>query len=316
MKLLTGIYAASTAARNSLYESGFLRTRKLKRPVISIGNVSTGGSGKTPFTILLGELLMQHGYHVDVLSRGYRRSTRGVLSVDASGRPEEFGDEPMLIAKKLGCPVIVGEDRYSAGSEAEKNAIVGPKAVHLLDDGFQHRRLYRDFDIVLLNREDLDDQLLPIGRLREPMTAIRRADAVVVDPDFPVDRLPAGDFAVWQVERLLEIPPMLGPVIAFCGIARPQRFFSELRKSGLDVREEIAFRDHHRYSDIDAERLMSKQQMLESAALVTTEKDAINLGHHLKALNPIVIPMRMRLLEVEKALTKLLSTIHGKTATV
>ena len=115
MTLLTGVYAATVAARNSLYDSGFLPTHKLKWPVISIGNISTGGSGKTPFTILLGELLMQKGYSVDVLSRGYRRSTTGVLTVNANGRPEEFGDEPLLIAKKLGCRVVVGEERYAAG---------------------------------------------------------------------------------------------------------------------------------------------------------------------------------------------------------
>jgi tetraacyldisaccharide 4'-kinase len=302
MKLLTGIYAASTAARNSLYESGFLRTRKLKRPVISIGNVSTGGSGKTPFTILLGELLMQHGRGVDVLSRGYRRSTRGVLPVDATGSPEEFGDEPLLIAKKLGCPVIVGEDRYAAGLEAEKSESVGPNAVHLLDDGFQHRSLARDFDIVLLNREDLEDKLLPAGRLREPLSAISRAQAVVVDPEFPVDRLHPGDFSIWRVERLLEIPPITGPVIAFCGIARPQRFFSELRKSGLDVRDEITFRDHHRYSAADVEHLSACRKKISGCKLVATEKDAINLGPHLAALQPLIIPMGMELRDPQSAI--------------
>lgn len=307
MKLLSGIYAATMAARNSLYDSGFLRTHKLKRPVISIGNISAGGSGKTPFTILLGELLMQKGYRVDVLSRGYRRTTRGVLNVDAGGSAEEFGDEPLLIAKKLGCRVIVGEDRYAAGLEAEKHVGPNSQAVHLLDDGFQHRRLHRDFDIILVNREDLEDKLLPTGRLREPMSAITRAHAVVLHPEFPIERLPAGDFAVWRVERMLEIPPITGPVIAFCGIARPQRFFSELREC-VDVREEISFRDHHKYSDNDVERLKATQ-LASQAVLITTEKDAINLGPHLQSLQPIVVPMRIQLLNPEAAITDLLNVI-------
>jgi tetraacyldisaccharide 4'-kinase len=245
---------------------------------------------------MLGEMLAEKQCWFDVLSRGYRRTTRGVLRVNASGRPEEYGDEPLLIARKLRCPVIVGEDRYAAGLAAEQDyGGAQPSAVHLLDDGFQHRRLHRDFDIVLLNREDLDDHLLPIGRLREPLSSLRRADAVVVDSEFPVERLPKGNFQVWQVERSAEVPPLGAPVIAFCGIARPQRFFSELRKAGLDVREEIAFRDHHRYSTNDVERLAQMQKEVKEACLVTTEKDSINLGAHLASLKPAVVPVRISL---------------------
>ena len=129
------------------------------------GRLQAGGSGKTPFLILLGELLKQYGIPCDVLSRGYRRLTTGILAVDPVGSPRQYGDEPLLIARKLGVPVIVGEDRYAAGQLAEEK--FGPR-LHLLDDGFQHRRLAREFDIVLASPSDARDSLLPTGRLREP----------------------------------------------------------------------------------------------------------------------------------------------------
>lgn len=306
MKFLSGIYASVAGARNSLYDTRFLKSRKLSWPVISVGNISTGGSGKTPFVIMLGQLLAEKHYRFDVLSRGYRRKTRGVLSVKADGRAEEYGDEPLLIARKLRCPVIVGENRYAAGQYAERAYESQSNAAHLLDDGFQHRQLHRDFDIVLVNREDLEDTLLPVGRLREPLSALRRADAVVVDPEFPIHKLPEGNFQVWRVERKVEVPSINNPVIAFCGIARPQRFFSELRKSGLDVHEEIAFGDHHRYSIKDVERLAGMKTRIKESSLLTTEKDSINLGPHFERLKPVVVPMQMSLLERESALKSVL----------
>ncbi len=164
---VSALFSAVVAARNTLYDRGVLKQQRLLRPVVSVGNISVGGAGKTPFVILLAGLLRQHGLRVDVLSRGYGRKTSGVLVVDAGGAPSQFGDEPLLIARRLPeVPVIVGESRYQAGLEAERRF---QSDLHLLDDGFQHRGLARDFDIVLLSRRDLDDRLLPSGRLREPL---------------------------------------------------------------------------------------------------------------------------------------------------
>src|SRR5207237_7459374 len=137
------------------------------------------------------------------------RSSSGVLRVDPSGTPEKFGDEPLLIARKLRCAVTVGENRYSAGTYAEHQYIGASQCpMHLLDDGFQHRQLHRDFDIVLLNREDLDDNLLPRGRLRESFASLKRADAVVVDESFPKGKLPNGNFQTWRIERETQIPAL------------------------------------------------------------------------------------------------------------
>jgi len=262
---------------------------------------------------MLGEQLAGRGIWFDVLSRGYRRSTRGVLTVEANGSAEEFGDEPLLISRKLHCPVIVGEDRHSAGLEAEENhAGAEPNPMHLLDDGFQHRQLHRDFDIVLVNEQDLTDKLLPSGRLREPLSSLGRADAVVVDKNFPVERLPQGNFEIWRAERLLDVPKIDPPVIAFCGIARPKGFFAELRQHGLDVTREIVFRDHHRYTDADAQELTQAQARFPGSHLVTTEKDAINFNPLLAQLNPIVIPMHVRLTDPDAALEHMLGTIADR----
>ena len=174
---VSALFSAVVAARNALYDRGILQQRRLLRPVISIGNLSVGGAGKTPFVIMLAELLRQAGVRVDVLSRGYGRTSSGVLVVDAGGDARRFGDEPLLIARRLpDVPVIVGESRYQAGLEAERRFQTD---VHLLDDAFQHRRLARDFDIVLLSRRDLQDRLLPSGLLREPLSSIARAGAVI-----------------------------------------------------------------------------------------------------------------------------------------
>lgn len=177
-RLLSGIFAGAVALRNSLYDSGRFEVKELRGPVVSIGNISVGGSGKTPFTIALGKLLKQHGIAFDVLSRGYRRESKGAKIVDPKGSAREYGDEPLLIARELGVNVVVGESRFEAGQLAERTWGL---RLHLLDDGFQHRQLARQYDIVLVSPEDMHDTLLPAGRLREPVVSLARADAIVME---------------------------------------------------------------------------------------------------------------------------------------
>ena len=196
--VLSGIYGGVVGARNALYNRSWLRSRSLQGSVISVGNLSAGGSGKTPFVILLGELLKARGVRFDVLSRGYGRKTRGVLLVDPGGLPRDFGDEPLLIARRLQAPVVVGEDRYEAGRFAESR--FGAQ-IHLLDDAFQHRELRRDFDIVLVTPDDARDRLLPSGRLREPLRSLRRADAVVLASGASPESFPLEGKIVWRVRR-------------------------------------------------------------------------------------------------------------------
>ena len=238
MNPLSAIFGAGVRLRNALYDRELMRVRQLQAPVVSIGNLSAGGSGKTPCVLLLGELLQARGLEIDVLSRGYGRSSRGVALVNGAGTAREFGDEPLLIARRLGVPVIVGEDRYQAGCFAEDKFGL---RLHLLDDGFQHRQLARDFDIVLVTPEDSEDRLLPAGRLREPPSALRRADAVVLVPGASPAGLPLAGKLIWRVERSIRLPQVPARPVAFCGIARPQRFFLQLREAGIELAAEARF---------------------------------------------------------------------------
>src|SRR6516162_649329 len=196
MNILALAYGAGVRTRNSLYQRGALRSRALRGPVVSVGNLSMGGSGKTPFVILLGELLRARGLRFDVLSRGYGRQTKGVAVVDPAGSARDFGDEPLLIARRLGVPVIVGEDRFHAGEVAESRF---GRQLHVLDDGFQHRSLARDFDIVLVTSEDVQDRLLPAGRLREPVNSLIRADAVVLSDEASPHSPSVAGKLVWRI---------------------------------------------------------------------------------------------------------------------
>jgi tetraacyldisaccharide 4'-kinase len=310
---LSAIYGSVVAARNAVYDRGFLRERRLQGPVISIGNLSAGGSGKTPFVLLLGELLKACGIKFDVLSRGYGRQTRGVLLVDPAGLPQQFGDEPLLIARTLQVPVIVSEDRHTAGLFAETK--FGPQ-FHILDDGFQHRALARDFDIVLVTPQDAADRLLPAGRLREPLSSLGRADAVVLVSGASADSFPITGKTIWRVRRGLvvenvsNIPPRS---VVFCGIARPQNFVLQLRAANIDLVAEAFYRDHHAYTENDIRELLALKQRSEAGGFVTTEKDAVNLGPYLAALEPLaVIPVKMELQDAANALDTMLRQIEER----
>lgn len=293
MNPLSAMFGMGVGIRNRLYDRGTLQSRRLKAAVVSIGSLSAGGAGKTPFLIMVGELLKQRGIAFNVLSRGYGRRTKGVALVDPNGSPQEFGDEPLLIARRLGVPVIVGEDRYAAGQSAE--AKFGLQA-HLLDDGYQHRRLARDLDIVLITKRDVDDTLLPIGRLREPLSWLSRASAIVLLDGAASEQIPVRDGQpLWHVSRGIVPPETTDSCFAFCGIARPQNFFEDLRHEGIQLAGTREFRDHHQYSAADIQSLLQLRQLSGAAAFVTTEKDAVNLGGYLPQLQPVhIVLVRMQ----------------------
>lgn len=281
---LNPLYRLACALREMRLRRGWEQVRRLKYPVISIGNLSTGGAGKTPFAIALARLLTSRGLEVDVLSRGYGRKTAGAARVDPEGRPENFGDEPLLIARETGLPVYVAAQRHEAGWMAETERLLnglGP-CVHILDDAFQHRQLHRDINILLLNRDDWQDRLLPAGNLREPLSAIRRADAIAIpDTERELETQLRGwgwKGPVWSLHRRMNVPSFAEPVLAFCGIARPEQFLTGLKAAGLRLTERIVFPDHHRYSGRDMETLRAKALSSGSSALVTTAKDAVRLG--------------------------------------
>lgn len=309
----SSLFAAGVSLRNRLYDGGSLPARRLQSCVVSIGNLSTGGAGKTPFLILLGERLQRRGVEFDVLSRGYGRATTGAAVVDAGGAARDFGDEPLLIARRLNVPVVVGEDRFAAGQLAEQ---MFPGRIHLLDDGFQHRQLARDFDIVLVTPEDARDVMLPAGRLREPLSSLRRADAVVLASGADPEQFPLAGKTVWKVRRGITPQSPPHPAVAFCGIARPQNFLLQLRLAGIEPAAEAIFGDHHSYGEQDIRDLLGLRQRSAAAGFITTEKDAINLGGYLAALEPVcVVPVKMEMTGAEDALNLLLQTLADRDRT-
>jgi tetraacyldisaccharide 4'-kinase len=304
------IYGGLVGARNRLYDRGILPSRRLQGPVVSVGNLSAGGSGKTPFVMMLGELLRKRGVKFDVLSRGYGRKSRGVRLVDPSGLAAEYGDEPLLIARKLQAQVVVGEDRYAAGCFAESR--FGPH-MHILDDGFQHRGLARDFDIVLVTPQDATDQLLPAGRLREKLGSLRRADAVVLASGASAESFPLDGTLVWRVRRGIDPKSVPPRPIVFCGIARPQGFVLQLRSASIEPVAEAFYRDHHAYDEKDVRELLELKRRSEAGGFVTTEKDAVNLGPYLAALEPLaVVPVRMELTDEAGAVDRILRRIEER----
>jgi tetraacyldisaccharide 4'-kinase len=285
-------YAMAARLKNYVYDRRWLQPQELSWPVISIGNLSVGGTGKTPLVLLLADRLSQRGWTVDVLSRGYGRSRQIVAHVDPAGTPEEFGDEPLMMARH-GLSVYVGANRYDPGQLAEKeseSASLPSRGLHILDDGFQHRKLARQVDIVLLQRADLEGQLLPAGRLREPLGGLRRADICVLRAEDagmtePVLRLMGSrrhtdSTSVWVVERttLLPSPPDSIPgVLAFCAIGDSTGFFNGLQQAGVALQSTIAFRDHHIYNPNDIDDLQAAARRHAAKCFVTTEKDSMRL---------------------------------------
>jgi tetraacyldisaccharide 4'-kinase len=317
---LVPLYAAGLALANALRP----RAKSLTWPVLSLGSLSAGGAGKTPATIALAELLAANGWSPTILSRGYGRATPppeipAEVNPFAPNAATIFGDEPTLIARRTGLPVWVAAERYTAGLAAEAQYAqqsfaptteqATTEAAHppifLLDDGFQHRRLARSLDILLLTAADLDDMLLPAGNLREPLRALRRADVLLLreeeahavtrrlHPPLPLD-LP-----VWLLRRTLRFPEPLKIFgagvrpMAFCGLARPEGFPAMLTAAGCGVVDTLAFPDHHAYTVADIDHITATAKQLNGTGFITTEKDAVKLTpvlrDRLEAQGPLMV---------------------------
>src|SRR6266478_333711 len=280
---LAPLYGAALAMKRRLFQLGWLKQNRLENPVISVGSVSAGGAGKTPMVLLLARILRHRGYAVRILTRGYKRSS------DVTSRVEPFddaawqGDEPVLLAQRSGVPVFVGADRYQAGVMAEHGEPTEKLVVHLLDDGFQHRKLARDVDIVLLTQADLEDTLLPAGNLREPLAAIAEADVVVLREEEAASLRGVvtglsgemGAPAIWVIRRTLslgEAGDMALPTkpLAFCGIARPESFTKMLAAQGYEPMDTMIFPDHYAYDDGDMRGLIEHARRVEANGFVTT----------------------------------------------
>jgi tetraacyldisaccharide 4'-kinase len=306
------LYGLGVAAKNLAFDRAWFAAHRLRRPVISVGSLAAGGAGKTPVVMMLAELLERQGFAVDVLSRGYGRGSGVVEEVDPAGLAARFGDEPMEMAR-AGLHVFVGAERYEAGVAAE--AAEPASALHLLDDGFQHRRLARDLDAVLLTREDAQDSLLPGGNLREPLRSLRRADVVVLRDDEAAELsgivAKYSNAEVWIVRREVALPiAKPSRMIAFCGIARPEGFFAMLRKAGCEFAGQVEFPDHHAYRAEDYLRLVEAVLHAGADGLVTTAKDAVKIPQvameKLSGIAPVIIAkLKVTLTDENKAMQRI-----------
>ena len=297
LRLLSLPYGSIVAARNRLYDGGVLKQQKLPRPVISVGNLTVGGTGKTPTVIFLALLLKEHGYRPAVLSRGYGGCAHSPVNVVSDGNRilmgwREAGDEPILIARAApGIPVLTGSRRLLTGRAAVETFGAD---VLILDDAFQHRSLFRDIDIVLLDdaRPFGNGFLLPRGPLREPTDSLRRADILLRTgdaengeplreaaslPSFRAIHKPQGVVA-GGTERIETFAALRGQkVFAFAGIGSPEAFRRSLKELGAAVVGFRVFPDHHPYDLSDIENLRRLAAESGAARVVTTEKDGIRL---------------------------------------
>lgn len=288
-------YGIIVTLRNYFYDYGLIKISKVKRPVISVGNITAGGTGKTPMTIHLAEKARARGFKPGIVSRGYGRSSRGYQVVH-NGREfketvESSGDEPYLMARLLkDVPVVVSENRVDGAERLIQDYAVD---IILVDDGFQHRRFFRDVNILLLNVLEKKNayHMLPMGLLREPLSNIGRADYIFFTKGDGKDRPPKVDKYVDKIievnisyklkkymdGRLVdaEIPGF--ELFAFCGIAHPQEFFDSIRSYGIRISNSLHFFDHVIYDK------KAKSKIIESISnkgkgLITTEKDLVKLS--------------------------------------
>ncbi len=290
--LLSGLYGAGVSFRNRWFDSIASASKKVNRPVISIGGIRAGGTGKTPATILVASLLRQLNYTPAILSRGYRRTSTSLKIVEPHENVDwkEIGDEPSMIHNtQPECWMCIYHDRITAAIELEKK--IPQRAVFLLDDGFQHRKIRRDLDIVCLHEHTLDDMLIPRGFLREPLNALKRAHVafLIGSPEknvalktalekkysnleiFELLYKPQGFVHTQSKTLQSELP--FSTAVALSGIARPERFFETLRQKGLNLHKELVFPDHYQFRKDEFSRI----QKLYSHELITTEKDAIRI---------------------------------------
>jgi tetraacyldisaccharide 4'-kinase len=301
LKALSSLYARATALRRSWYARDRSRSRRLRQPVISVGNLVLGGSGKTPIVATLARMLVAAGERPSILSRGYRRPdpSRGVVVVSDGhavlATAERSGDEPFMLARTLaGAAVLVSHDRYEAGTIAESRLGC---TVHILDDGFQHVQLARDVNLLVAARTDLDDRVVPAGTLREPLTAGRAADALLVegsDEDMQAVTLGFGVSTAFRVTRRFHpVRPFHVPAraIAVAGIARPARFFAALRAQGWDIAREFVFRDHHWFTPRDIQSIGQAARDAGVDVVITTEKDAARVPPDRARATWLVLPM-------------------------
>ncbi len=310
------VYAAVIGIRNWFFEINVFKSENVNAKVISVGNISVGGSGKTPLVISLTNLLKNSGKNVGVLSRGYGRRTHGYLLVSAGKNilapVNDCGDEIFITAMECKVPAAVSENRVKGAknliSEAGVNLII-------LDDAFQHRWIKRELNLLIFEQRFLTEKdffkqnLLPTGMMREPFSSVKRADAVIINRKFtPAQEIPArfnrylkdkkiftayykaiefGDVKHDTRYGLEEFKGQKSLVVS--GVANPFSFINILKQTNVDTSNQMIFRDHKNYSDKEVQEIRKKFYSTNSHSVVTTEKDAVKLTRFAKEFDDIDI---------------------------
>jgi 3-deoxy-D-manno-octulosonic-acid transferase len=291
------------------------RVRRLPVPVVSVGNITAGGTGKTPMIV---ELLKDfRAFRPGLLTRGHGRMTRDVVTLLPGSETgiARTGDEAQICSKATSAPIGIGGNRFEAGTELIKTANPG---LLFLDDGFQHLQLHRDFDLVLIDALSPfgGKYLLPLGRLREPLEGLARADAFVITRSDGVPSTKAIEGVLRKYNRVARIfhahtafrewvgcdgsrvaPQELGEIkaIGFCGLGNPESFWKSLERLGIEPLERFTYDDHHRYTPAELRRLARRAKDIGATMLLTTEKDMVNLDADFRA---IIAPLRLYWLEI------------------
>jgi len=297
--LLAGIYFLCLRCWNFLYERKWIIPKRVNAMVVSVGNLTVGGTGKTPFTIFLAKHYQSNGYTVGIVSRGYKGNYQGAVALVSDGTTlfgsaAMSGDEPMMMARRLsGVSIAVSKDRYLGCQLLIEKFKVN---LILLDDGFQHRRLYRDLNLLLIDATQQNHSLLPKGPMREPVSAASRASVVIVTrQENDASHIHCVEAYQWTGPTLhaffspvalihvrtgvSKSPSNLKgeKILVFCGIGNPQSLLKILNDLGAIVCESIVFQDHYSYTDLDAKKIGRKGKTLGVAYIVTTEKDAMKV---------------------------------------
>lgn len=320
------IYSSIMNARNYLFNNKYFRIRKVNAKVISIGNLTVGGSGKTPAVISITNMLKEHGKKIGVLSRGYRRKSRGYVLVsdgtEIQTSVERCGDEMYLTAEECGVPCAVSEKRVSGArkflNDVELDTII-------LDDAFQHRWIHRDLDILMFDQRfviiagRLEQKLLPMGYMRESFSEIARADVIVINRKFSEKAaIPAkiskhfegkpvfyayyktNGFYDVKDHQFFPVEDFLGQKsLVICGVAQPHSFYKILQQNKVDTKNRLLFPDHKHYSAKEVQLIRKRFYDTNSYSVITTQKDAVKLTHYAKELDDIDIYYLKIDLEIE-----------------
>jgi len=317
--LVSAIYYLVVKLRFLAYRGKFLKTHQALIPVISAGNLTLGGTGKTSFAIWLAKALLSSGIKPAISIRGYKsQSEKGLLCLDSSGRErisfELVGDEAHLLAKKLkGIPILVGKDRLRASLKAKD---LGAEVL-ILDDGFQYLRLKRDLEIVLIDggRSIFKERIFPRGRLREPVSGLKRANLVIITKSqeqnqeliFKLGKINPGLKIFKMRYRAVNAEQFLGKkVFTFAGIGDPEYFFQTIKRAKMELVGERAFSDHHYYKEGELKEMEKTAQALGAELLLTTEKDLVRIKNFKSALPILALEIEPDFLGQEPSLLELI----------